>query len=149
MSIQLQIAMAAGLVATCWHDREAPMYITLCWWSALQWLNSMQSLMQFKLLMKHTWVSESGCGCSHDSRDQGVGFTEGRVGHMQPFNCNTIQSGIIQDLHSISIQGQAFEGQQGVVWLNHHITCLILVWEDTANQAVPYRGPQSRLCRSN
>lgn len=105
----------------------------------------MQSLLRFKLLIKHTWVSESGCGCSHDSRDQRVGFTEGWVGHMQPLDCNTIQGGVVQDHHSISIQREALEGQQGVVWLNHHITCLILVWKDTARAAVHFRGPQSRI----
>ena len=111
--------------------------------------SSMQSLLQFKLVVKQTWVSESGCGGSHDSRHQGVGFTEGWVGHMQPLNCNAIQGGVVQDHHSISIQGQALEGQQGVVRLNYNITGLILIWKDTARAAMHIGGQQSRVCRSN
>lgn len=105
--------------------------------------------MPFKLLMNNTWISESGCGRSHDSGHQGVCFTEGWVGHMEPLNCNTIQCGVVQNHHSISIQRQALEGQQGVVWLNHHIACLILVWEDAARAAVHVRIPPSRVCWSS
>ena len=55
---------------------------------------------------------------------------------MEPLHCNAIEGSVVQHHHSIGIQGQALQGQQGVVGLNHHITRLILVWEDTASQAV-------------
>lgn len=62
---------------------------------------------------------------------------------MKPLNSNTIEGSVVQDYHGVSIQGQALEGQKGVVWLNHYITCLILVWEDTARAAVHVRISQS------
>ena len=63
---------------------------------------------------------------------------------MQPLDCNAIQGSVVQDDNSISIQGEALEGEQGVVWLNHHIAGLVLVWEDTASQGIALQGRQDQ-----
>lgn len=52
---------------------------------------------------------------------------------MQPLDCNAVQGSVVQHHNSISIQGEALEGEQGVVWLHHHVTGLVLVGEDTAS----------------
>lgn len=55
---------------------------------------------------------------------------------MQPLDCNAVQSSVVQDHNSISIEGEALEGEQRVVRLHHHVTGLVLVREDTASQHI-------------
>lgn len=68
---------------------------------------------------------------------------------MEPLDCNAIEGSVVQHHHSISIQSQALQGQQGIVGLNHHVTRLVLVWEDAARRPVCLREVYSRVCWSS
>lgn len=50
---------------------------------------------------------------------------------MKTIHSNTVQSCVVQNNNTISIQCQALQSEQGVVGLDNNITCLHLVWEDT------------------
>lgn len=55
---------------------------------------------------------------------------------MQPLYSNAVEGCVVQHHNSICIQGEALQGEQGVVGLHHHIAGLILVGKHTADRVM-------------
>ena len=93
-----------------------------------------------------TRVSERGSRGRHNSRHQCIGLAEGGVGDAQPFDSYAIQGCVVQYNHSVRIQSQALEGEQGIIRLHHHVAgcVLILVGEHTA-QTHDIRGYRASI----
>ncbi len=74
-------------------------------------------------------IPQGGGAGRHDRRHQRVGFRKRRVVQVQPVDGDSVQGRVVQDDHAISIEGEAFQGQDGVVWLNDSVRGVDLIGE--------------------
>lgn len=71
-------------------------------------------------------IPQRGGRCRHDGGHQTIQLIDRRIVNPQPIDGDAIQSRIVQNHHSIGIQGQAFHRQHRVVRLNYHITLTLI-----------------------